>query len=124
MPEIDIDEHNATEDNGSPGSGSLLLKDKLFEEGSALTAKLGAEMKSLGGAIREKLPVSGALSGAASALAAGLETGGAYLQERPIDAIAKDLTDLVRRHPIETLVLGAGVGYLAGRIARKFSHDR
>lgn len=43
---------------------------------------------------------------------------GNYLQEHDFSAIGRDLTDIVRRYPVQALLIGVGVGLLLGRAAR------
>jgi phage-related protein len=79
---------------------------------------VGAGMKSVAGAIREKAPASGILADAASGIASGLDTGGSYLQEHNIHGMAKDVINLVRRYPLESILAVAGIGFLVGRASR------
>ncbi|HLN32497.1 MAG TPA: hypothetical protein VK395_32515 [Gemmataceae bacterium] len=124
------------------------LKDKATEEASALSMKgrdaistaaaktrdvasstlqmaegavdtVGGEMKSLASSIREKAPVGGMFGNAASGVANTLESGGAYLQERNLHGLGGDATNLIRRYPLQALLLGLGVGFLVGRIVRR-----
>src|SRR6266542_2414732 len=44
-----------------------------------------------------------------------LEGAGAYLQEKGMGQITGDLTALVRRYPVPSLLIGLGIGYLLGR---------
>ena len=124
------------------------LKDKATEEASALSMKgrdaisaaaaktrdvasstlqmaegavdtIGGEMKSLAGSIREKAPAGGMCGGAASGIANTLESSSAYLQERNLDGLGGDATNLIRRYPLQALLVGLGVGFLVGRIVRR-----
>ncbi len=47
-----------------------------------------------------------------------LDRGGDYLQQLDIADVKSDVTALVRRHPMEALVVGLALGYLAARAAR------
>jgi len=78
----------------------------------------GGEMKSLAGSIREKGPTGGMWGSAASGAAHTLESGGAYLQERNVHGMAGDATNLIRRYPLQAILLGIGVGFLIGRAVR------
>jgi ElaB/YqjD/DUF883 family membrane-anchored ribosome-binding protein len=75
-------------------------------------------MKSLAGTIRDQGPESGMLHNVASGVASGLESGGAYLQEHNLHGMAKDVTDLVRRYPLQAILVGVGVGFCIGRLSR------
>jgi ElaB/YqjD/DUF883 family membrane-anchored ribosome-binding protein len=80
---------------------------------------VAGEMKSLAGTIRTKAPQAGVLATAASEAASTLEAGGNYLQEHNFSGVARDLTDLIRRHPLQAILLGIGVGFLVGRVSRR-----
>ena len=52
-------------------------------------------------------------------VADALEAAGSYLHERRLADVAGDVTALVRRYPIQTLVVGLGLGYLMIRRKKK-----
>lgn len=79
------------------------------------TAMVGEKIGSLAGVIREKAPHEGAVGTAAAAVAEKLDVAGSYLQKKSLEHIGGDLTNLIRRHPIPSLLLGLGIGYLLGR---------
>jgi uncharacterized protein YjbJ (UPF0337 family) len=57
----------------------------------------------------------GAIATAATAVAGGVESTSAYLQERKVEEMATDLTALIRRYPVSSLLIGVGLGYLLAR---------
>jgi hypothetical protein len=61
----------------------------------------------------------GALSTAATAVAGGAESASSYLQEKKFEEIATDLTALIRRYPVQSLVVGVGIGYLLARLTSR-----
>ena len=77
-------------------------------------AAVGHEMKALGGKVRASTSPSGAIGSATTAVADELQAGGQYLEGHGLEAIGKDLTDVVRRHPIPSLLIGFGIGCLLG----------
>jgi hypothetical protein len=79
---------------------------------------VGDQMKSLAGNIREKAPDTGMTGRAASAVAGGLEAGGSYLQQHSFGDMAEDMTNLIRRHPIQAVLIGIGVGFLLAKATR------
>jgi hypothetical protein len=83
------------------------------------TAAAGQTLQSLAGAIRDKGPQEGSVARAASTVAENLEDAGMYLQERGIEGAVDDLTILIRRYPIQSLLIGAGIGYLLARLGRR-----
>jgi hypothetical protein len=82
--------------------------------GDAISAA-GSGMTSLAGTLREKGPQSGVLGSAASRVASGLQTGGEYLREHGMGDMLSDLTGVIRRYPLQALLIGFGVGFLMAR---------
>jgi uncharacterized protein YjbJ (UPF0337 family) len=52
---------------------------------------------------------------ASAGVASGLETAGSYLKEKDFGNIAADFAGLVRKHPVQALLIGAGLIYLLCR---------
>jgi hypothetical protein len=84
---------------------------------SAKTA-VGGRMKDLAGRLRERAPEEGMIGSAAQGVARTLEDGGEYLQEHNFGDMAKDVTDVVRTHPIPSVLVALGLGILIGRSLR------
>jgi len=80
-----------------------------------LTHRAGNAIESLGETVRERSPHEGTLGKVADRLAENLESGGHYLQEEGLTGMAEDLTDVVRRNPIPSLLIAVGLGYLIAR---------
>jgi uncharacterized protein YjbJ (UPF0337 family) len=77
---------------------------------------IGEKMKSLASVIREKAPREGAIGTTATKVAEGLESASYYLQEKKFDHLGEDFRGLVRRYPLQSLLIGLGLGILvAGR---------
>jgi len=82
-------------------------------------SSVGSGMTSLAGTIREKGPHSGMLGSAATRVAGGLQTGGEYLREHGMGDMFNDLTGVVRRYPIQSLLVGFGIGFLLARVTAR-----
>jgi ElaB/YqjD/DUF883 family membrane-anchored ribosome-binding protein len=82
-------------------------------------SSVGQKMSSLAGSLREKAPQQGMLGNAASTGADYLQAGGRYLQEHGVDDMGRDVTQLVRQHPMQALLLSFGVGCLLGMSLRR-----
>jgi uncharacterized protein YjbJ (UPF0337 family) len=77
---------------------------------------IGEKMKSLASVIREKAPREGKIGTTATKVAGGLESASHYLQEKKFDHLGEDFRGLVRRYPLQSLLVGLGLGFLlAGR---------
>jgi uncharacterized protein YjbJ (UPF0337 family) len=79
---------------------------------------VGEKIGSLANVIREKAPHEGAMATAATSVVDGLESASSYLQEKKFEHLAKDVTALVRTYPVQSLLIGVGLGYLLARRAR------
>jgi hypothetical protein len=72
-------------------------------------------MSDLAGTIRERAPHEGMVGQAASAVANQLEAGGNYLQERGIEEMFTDLGAVIRNHPLPSMLVILGIGYMLGK---------
>lgn len=104
------------------GEAMSSMTAKAQEFGAAATSKaseaataIGEQMDSLAGVIRDHTPQDGAVATAATAVAGGLESASSYLQEKAYENIATDLTAVIRRYPVQSLLVGVGLGYLLAR---------
>jgi len=88
------------------------------DKADSAVSSVGSGMQSLAGTIRDKGPSGGVLGGAASGVAAALESSGHYLEEQGLSGIADDMTKMIRQHPIPAVLIGVGLGYLLARITR------
>ncbi len=79
---------------------------------------VGGTIGSLANVIRENAPREGSVGTAATAVVDGLESASSYLQEKKFDHLAKDVTALVRTYPVQSLLIGVGLGYLLARRPR------
>jgi uncharacterized protein YjbJ (UPF0337 family) len=86
--------------------------------GGAATA-VGETMGSLASVIRDKAPHEGTIASAATAVAGGLESANAYLQEKDYEHLATDLTAVIRRYPVQSLLVGLGLGYVLARMMKE-----
>jgi hypothetical protein len=82
------------------------------------TAAVGSGMTSLADTIEENAPHAGVIGAASSAVAHTLEEGGQYLKDKGLKGVGDDLTTLIRNHPLPTLFIGIGLGYLLARANR------
>lgn len=76
-------------------------------------SSVGAKACSAAETIRSSSPSFAARP--AEAVAGAIETGGEYLREKGVADIASDATTIVKRYPLESLMIGFGAGLLLGR---------
>jgi len=95
------------------------LGQQAIDRADDATTTVGGKMTDVAQTIREKAPVSGPVANAADTAASTLERAGSYLQEQDLADMRADLEGIIRRHPIESLLVGLGVGYLLARSMRR-----
>jgi ElaB/YqjD/DUF883 family membrane-anchored ribosome-binding protein len=79
--------------------------------------KASAGLSSAASMLREQGEKQEGQVGTVAATAADkLDSASGYLRDRDSDQIVSDLEDLVRRKPVESLLVAAGVGLLLSRI--------
>ncbi|MFO7170052.1 MAG: hypothetical protein DIU80_018670 [Chloroflexota bacterium] len=79
----------------------------------------GSQMASFAQTVRERAPAEGRAGEIATNAAEALERSGRYLQEADPRAVRRDLEQIIRDHPIESMLVGLGVGYLLARSMRR-----
>ncbi|HNP71283.1 MAG TPA: hypothetical protein PLO33_06565 [Kouleothrix sp.] len=89
------------------------------ERADAATTTVGEKMTDVAQTIRDKAPATGTVANVADTAADTLERAGSYLQQQDLADMRADLEGIIRRHPIESLLVGLGVGYLLARSTRR-----
>ncbi len=97
------------------------VADKAQETASAAVAKtndgiaaVGHQMNSLGGTVRKAGPQDGVIGSAATTVADNLQAGGRYLEGHGLLDLGKDFASVVRHHPIQSVLVGFGLGCFLG----------
>jgi uncharacterized protein YjbJ (UPF0337 family) len=80
---------------------------------------VGERIGSLAEAIREKAPHEGRVGTAATTVAEKLDVAGSYLQKKDMNLVLSDLSGMIRRYPVPSLLIGLGIGYLLARSTRR-----
>jgi len=75
---------------------------------------VGEKMTHWAGNLREGAPHEGMIGSAASTVANRLEAGGHYLQEHGVEDMTEELGRVIRRYPMQSVLVGLGVGCLLG----------
>jgi uncharacterized protein YjbJ (UPF0337 family) len=86
---------------------------------SLSASAVGEKIGSLAGVIRDKAPHEGAVGTAATTVAQKLDAAGSYLQQKDLDHVMGDLSTIIRRYPVPSLLIGLGIGYLLARSTRR-----
>jgi hypothetical protein len=83
-----------------------------------LSEAAGERLLSAADAIRQRRLGTGVWGAAATAVADRLENTALYLQEDKLAGMAEEVSGIVRRYPVQTLIVGAAVGFMLGRIRK------
>jgi len=83
------------------------------------TTTVGGKMTDVAQTIRDNAPASGPIANAAGTAADTLEQAGTYLKEQDLSDMRADVEGLIRRYPVQSLLVGLGVGYLLARSMRR-----
>jgi len=89
------------------------------DKANEATTAVGGGMKSLASSIRQHSPREGVLGSASSSVADSLESGGRYLQEEGLRGMGADVTALIQRNPIPSLLVGIGIGFLLAKVTTR-----
>jgi uncharacterized protein YjbJ (UPF0337 family) len=95
------------------------VSSQVADRADAATTTVGEQMSNMAQTIRDKAPTSGPVADAADTAAHTLERAGSYLQQQDLGDIRADLEGIIRRHPMESLLIGLGIGYLLARSTRR-----
>jgi len=95
------------------------VSSQVADRADAATTNVGERMSDMAQTIRDKAPTSGPVADAADTAAHTLERAGSYLQQQDLGDIRADLEGIIRRHPMESLLIGLGIGYLLARSMRR-----
>ena len=79
---------------------------------------VGEKIGSLANVLREHAPHEGPVATTVTKVSDGLESASSYLREKKFGDLGKDVTELVRTYPIQSLLIGIGIGFLLARRAR------
>ena len=78
----------------------------------------GDKLSSLANTMKDSVPTNGKLRSALTTVADGIESSGTYLSEHGVNDVSKDISGLVKRYPLRSILVGLGIGVVAGRIMK------
>lgn len=87
------------------------LTERASRAADDLTTSVGKRLTSYSESLRER-----GEEGVSGRAASTLDSVGSYLQERDVEAMAHDVTNVIRKHPVESMLVGLGFGFLLGRM--------
>ena len=95
------------------------LGTQAVNQADAATTTVGEKMTDVAQTIRDNAPTSGPIANAAGTAADTLEQAGSYLKEQDLSEMRADVEGIIRRYPVQSLLVGLGVGYLLARSMRR-----
>lgn len=95
------------------------LSEQAADKADAATTTAGARMSDAAQTLREKAPATGTVATVADKTADTLEQAGTYLQQHDVADMRSDLEAIIRRHPMEAVLVGFGIGFLLARSTRR-----
>lgn len=78
----------------------------------------GTQMTQLAQTMRERRP-EGKIGEMTTATADALERSGRYLQDHDLNDVRGDVEGMIRRYPIQSLLITAGLGFMAARAVKR-----
>lgn len=94
------------------------IGDQASDKADAAMSVTGAKMETLAQTVRQNAP-AGKVGEYATTAANALERGGNYLQASDLSDVQLDIEQIIRRRPVESLLVGLGVGFLLARAMRR-----
>jgi ElaB/YqjD/DUF883 family membrane-anchored ribosome-binding protein len=107
--------HKAQDTASSMGQKAQDVAASAQQRTDEALSNVGEKMSSLAGTLRQSAPREGTLGTAATAVADRLQAGGSYLQEHGVEDMAGEVTAMVRRYPMQSVLIGLGIGFLLGQ---------
>ncbi|HWP59433.1 MAG TPA: hypothetical protein VNL14_16185 [Candidatus Acidoferrales bacterium] len=87
------------------------------ERAREVSSRLGHKVREFASTLREKSPAD-KVRATTDKFAERLEHAGLYLEDRGFQGMIDDLTGLIRKYPMQTLLVGLGIGFLLSRRRR------
>ena len=100
----------------SRGTSVRQARERVTEQAEELAGSISQTEDSVAHTIRDTLRrTQNSACTAMGLVADGLDTSTAYLSNRGMVGVVEDAATLIRRHPLQVMVLGVSVGYLLSR---------
>lgn len=100
----------------SSGTSVRQAREQVTEQAEELAGSISPTVDSAAHTIQDTLRrTQNSACAAMGMVADSLDTSTAYLSNRGMVGVVEDVTTLIRRHPLQVMVLGVSVGYLLSR---------
>ena len=95
-------------------------REQVTEQVEELAGSISSNVDSAAHTIQDTLRrTQNSACAAMGMVADGLDTSTAYLSDRGMAGVIEDVETLIRRHPLQVLVLGVSAGYLLSRSRKR-----
>ncbi|WP_447979569.1 hypothetical protein [Candidatus Nitrospira bockiana] len=84
-------------------------------------AAVGERLEATAETLRERLPQEGRMGEVAGAVSDRVQRAGYYLQEEGLSGLIAEVEAMIRRYPVQALLIGLGVGYALSRLRTRSS---
>lgn len=111
--------HNVKDKANELGTQAREKANQASEKVDDAMSNAGQQMSNLAQTVRERAPQQGRMGEIAENTATALERSGRYLQQSNPDTIRSDLESVIRQHPVESLLVGLGLGFVIARSMRR-----
>ena len=95
------------------------VAENLGEDADNLASSAGRGVQRLGEQLSHAAPHSGMLGNVSQSVARTITEGGEYLECSKLSGMGKDLTKVIQRNPIPTIVISIGLGWFVSRMFRR-----
>jgi hypothetical protein len=104
----------------SSGTSIRQAREQVTEQAEELAGSISPTVDSAAHTIQDTLRrTQNSACAAMGMVADGLDTSTAYLSDRGMAGVIEDVATLIRRHPLQVLVLGVSAGYLLSRSRKR-----
>jgi ElaB/YqjD/DUF883 family membrane-anchored ribosome-binding protein len=97
-------------------NGGMMKDDEargLSQRVDEATTRAGKRVETMGRAAQDRV------NQAADKLTAKTDAVGSYLQDHDVAEMADDVAEVIRRYPVQSLLVGLGVGFMIGRMTSR-----
>lgn len=105
----------AKEAVGSVGDMAVETATAMGKKADDVTASAGHEIKEFGETIGKKGPQEGIAGQASQAVANTIMSSGKYIEDAKLSGMAHDVEQVIKTHPIPSLLICLGIGICIGR---------
>ena len=100
---------------GSVGEMAANTATTAGERANDFTAAAGHQLRAAGDALAHKGPHDGFAGQASQAVAGTIQEAGRYIEDAKLSGMANDLGEVIKNHPIPTMLVCFGIGFCVGR---------